>query len=330
MGGLIDGVWLSGGRKTVNGAYLRPNTSIRTATNAVSQAAMHTAGRVWLIASHSCPWSHRATITHQLKGLSGLMPVHYAHGPRQQGYSLNGQKYWRIPGTSIHIQHLHELYSYHDNHFSGSANVPLLWDSETGSILSNESSDIVPGFDSLLSPIVPNFTLRPPTLVQEIDKANEMIYHGLNNAVYRAGFAQKQSVYDEAVQTVFNTLDFLEERLTCQRYYFGSVITETDVRIFPTLIRFDAIYYILFKCSKRRISDYPALFQYTQDFFQLPGVGDTVNFETMRTASYLTDSDSPNPIVAVQPDTDWEKEHFRSNLGPAEVAMHDGSVIQWR
>jgi putative glutathione S-transferase len=329
MGMLLNGTWQDHDDIIDNGVYIRPSSSIQEATMATSKTAMQSPGRVWLIASYSCPWSHRSTITHQLKGLSDWIPVHYAYGPRNQGYSINGGQEWRIPGTDKVIRHLHELYRLHDEKFTGQVTVPLLWDSEAGVILSNESSDIVPALDALQGPNSLDFTLRPQAMVDQIDEANNQIYHGLNNAVYRAGFAQTQAAYEEAVETVFQTLDTLEAHLSSHRYYFGNLLTETDVRLFPTLIRFDSIYYIIFKCCRRRVADYPMLFAYTRDLLQLPGVADTVNFDAMRTASFLADTDSPHPIVAIQPDIDWLQEHHRSEFGPTQVSLPDGGLLEW-
>ena len=225
-------------KSIINGAYIRPDSLIRNANDAKWIDVMQNQpGRIWLIASQSCPWSHRTTITLQLKGLGNLIPVHYAFGPRDQGYALNGGEKWEIPGTSKSRQHLHSVYKIHDDLYTGQVSVPLLWDSATHSIVSNESSNIIAGFDAVNTSEACQFTLRPPPLVNQIDIANAMIYNGLNNAVYSAGFAQSQNAYNESVTTIFNTLDALNERLTTQRYYFGSVLTETDVRLFPTLVR---------------------------------------------------------------------------------------------
>lgn len=328
MGMMIDGVWRDAIGNVTDGAYIRPKSHFEDAntTNWID-VMQNQPRRIWLIASHSCPWSHRATITRQLKGLTGRIPIHYAHGPRDQGYSLNGGKAWKIPGTFQSCQYLHSMYKIHDDLYSGQVSIPILWDSLTCSIVSNESSDIIAAFDAVDSSEEFQYLLRPPYLVEHVDSANSMIYNGLNNAVYRTGFARTQNAYDESVNTVFKTMDELNERLATRRYYFGRVLTETDIRIFSTLIRFDSIYNILFKCSIRRLVDYPALFNYAKDIYQTKGIVDTVNFKFMRIASYLADSDTSHPIVAAQPDIDWNAEHHRSNLGATQIYCKKGYLM---
>jgi len=326
---MINGIWKNENINVVNGAYIRPQSRIKNAnTNEWIDVMQNCPGRVWLIASHSCPWSHRASITRQLKKLADHIPIHYAFGPRDQGYSLNGESEWEIPGTSLSSRYLHALYKIHDDRYNGQVSVPLLWDSLTQSIVSNESSDIIAGFDAVNIFEGIEYSLRPHYLNHRINLANDGIYTGLNNAVYRAGFAQSQDVYDESVKAVFKTLDELNDRLVSRRYYFGSVITEVDVRIFTTLIRFDSIYYILFKCSTRRLVDYPALFAYARDFYGIKGVAETVNFDLMRTASYLADSDASYPIVAAQPDIDWAADHHRLHLGATQIYSKKGYLVE--
>ena len=329
MGMLFDGNWSDAEKIIVNGAYKRPSSTIQHAQASSSQRALKIPGRIWLIASFSCPWSHRTTLTRQLKGLKDWINIHYAFGQRKQGYALNDGNEWIVPGTSMGCLHLHEMYQLHDAHFTGRVTVPVLWDSETHSIISNESSDIMQALDGLHSANRFDFTLKPAALFDQIEVANSMIYCGLNNAVYRAGFAQTQSAYEEAVAMVFETLDKLEVHLQSNRFYFGNVLTETDLRLFPTLIRFDSIYYILFKCCHRRLCDYPALAAYTRDILQLPGVDESINFHAMRAQSYLNDSNSAHPIVAIQPDTNWYAQHTRSELGAIQVGMRDGSLREW-
>ena len=202
--------------------------------------------------------------------------------------------------------------------------VPLLWDGADQQIISNDSADMLRLFDGLGNQRGRDFTLRPPSLAQAIDAANEEIYEGLNNAVYRAGFARAQSAYEAAVDEVFKTLDRLEARLETSRYYFGAALSETDLRLFPTLVRFDAVYHILFKCSRRRLVDYPNLWAYVRDLYSWAGVAETVDFEVIRQASYVADTSDPHPIVAVQPDLDWTSPHGRELFGAACMIARDG------
>ncbi len=319
MGMLINGIWSEEDRTFEEGAYVRMASPIQGAAGLCEEQ-----GRFWLIASKSCPWSHRAVLLHSLKGLGDLIPIHFAHGPRIEGYAANGGKSWQVPGAAKTVRHLHQLYSLHDEAFTGRVTVPLLWDGADQQIISNDSADMLRLFDGLGNQRGRDFTLRPPSLAQAIDAANEEIYEGLNNAVYRAGFARAQSAYEAAVDEVFKTLDRLEARLETSRYYFGAALSETDLRLFPTLVRFDAVYHILFKCSRRRLVDYPNLWAYVRDLYSWAGVAETVDLEAIRQASYLADTSDPYPIVAVQPDLDWTLPHGRERLGAACLFARDG------
>jgi putative glutathione S-transferase len=261
-------------------------------------------------------------IARSFKGLCAGVPIYYAFGPRIEGYALAGGKKWVVPGSDIRIRNLHELYTLSDQHYNGRATVPVLWDSLEQRMVSNESADIMRAFGSVqLDQDGAGFRLVPLHLEAAIDAANAEIYDGLNNAVYQAGFAQSQEAYDAAVKRVFITLDRLEARLSKSRFYFGATITETDLRLFPTLCRFDAIYYILFKCSYRRLVDYPALWAYARDLFQTKSIGRAVNFDLMCAASYANDGGAGHSIVAVRPDADWSIPHGREGLGSQPTLM---------
>ncbi len=319
MGMLIDGTWSAEDRTMEAGAYVRAASPLRS-----SSGLGEDPGRYWLIASKSCPWSHRAVVLHALKGLADLVPLHFAHGPRVEGYAANGGKPWKVPGAAKHVRHLHQLYSLHEAAYTGRATVPILWDSAAQKIVSNDSADILRLIDGLENQRGRDFTVRPPSLAGAIDEANAHVYQGLNNAVYRAGFAQAQSAYEAAVREVFATLDRLEKRLRTSRYYFGAMLTETDLRLFPTLVRFDAVYHILFKCCLRRLVDYPNLWAYARDLYSWAGVAETVDLEGIRQASYVADTSDPHPIVAVQPDLDWTSPHGRELFGVACLIARDG------
>jgi len=328
MGMLLNGRWTSDDKTIVAGAYIRSASQIHGAAKAETIDSLKSnKGRFLLIGSNSCPWSHRTTIIRSLKSLENIIPLHIAHGERIEGYALDDGKYWTVPRTAIQIKHLHELYSLHNNNYTGRATVPVLWDSKTSSIVSNESAEISKLLDALPEQAGYDFVLHPDNLKTEIDAANEWIYQGLNNAVYRAGFAETQSAYEKAVELVFKTLDRLEKRLAISRYYFGNALTETDIRIFPTLIRFDSIYYILFKCSRRRLIDYPNLWGYARDLHSWQGMAETVDFETMRRASYRADSRDPMRLVAVAPDMNWLSDHDRTKLGQAFIIDRNGKHI---
>lgn len=326
MGMLLDGRWVDQDAIIKDGAFLRAASSIRMRnTRAVVQEISRRPKDFWLIGSHSCPWSHRVLLTCAIRKLP--LPIHHAFGPRIQGYALNGGESWVTPGTSVSARNMHELYTQHDPSFTGRVTVPILWDAGQQKIVSNESADMLVVLDVMKSPTAHDFTLRPADLLSRIETANKHIYEGLNNAVYRAGFAESQSAYDEAVSAVFDTLDLLDRRLATSRYYFGTVITETDLRIFPTLVRFDAVYAILFKCSRRRLTDYHNLWAYARDMFALKGVKETVDFNQIRRASYLADSRDPIAIIAIAPDANWREPHDRAELGNTQFSTRSGAAI---
>ena len=325
MGMLVDGRWSNDDRIIVDGKYVRNKSAFSGVTDAKTLSALNTfPQRFWLIASASCPWSHRAVMIRALKSLEAHVPMHLAHGDRVEGYAANGGKKWTVPGTQTDIEHLHQLYSMHDKNYTGRVTVPVLWDSVEKRIVSNESADIIEALDHIHTGTGFDFTLRPEALRDKIETANDLIYVGLNDAVYRAGFAKKQSAYEEAVQTVFKTLEALEKRLASSRFYFENALTETDIRLFPTLIRFDAIYYILFKCCRQRLIDYPNLWAYARDLYQFKGVAETVDFETMRRASYRADTNDETLLIAVMPHMNWWSDHQRDRLGVVTLPLRDG------
>jgi len=331
MGMIIQGTWSEQDQIIRDGTYVRPSSAFDEAIpDAVVNALAQEPGRYHLIASLSCQWSHRALILRQLKRLESQVPLQLAHGPRLEGYAVNGGEKWRVPGSDLDIQHLHQLYTFSDDGFTGRSTVPVLWDSQTQSIASNSSAAIMRALDAALSPALDfDFSLRPNELHEEIDALNAVIYDGLANGVYRAGFAESQDAYDVAVGEVFDTLDHLEKRLASSRYLFGNIITEADWRLFPTLVRFDHVYYVLHKCARHRLVDYPRLWAYTRDLFAWRGVKDTVDFDIIRHASYTNDTSSnANRIVAIAPDINWSEPHGRDALGPAQVALRSGEVVE--
>lgn len=216
-----------------------------------------------------------------------------------------------------------------DPGYTGRVSVPVLWDSRTRRIVSNESAKIVRAFDAVRRRDGGlDFTLVPEGLRDEIDALNARTYRDLSNAVYRAGLARRQSAYDEAVAQVFAMLDELEGRLATRRYLFGATIAETDWRLFPTLVRFDAVYHTHFRCTRRRLVDYPNLWAYARDLHAWRGVAETVDLAAIRAGYYLNDgAHNPFGIVAVAPDADWRMAHGREALGPARVALRSGEAV---
>ncbi|MCZ7910728.1 glutathione S-transferase family protein [Agrobacterium leguminum] len=261
-------------------------------------------GRYHLYVALICPWASRTLIGRKLKKLEEVISVSVA----EPALSDEGWKFGDYPGadrdTLNGFTYMHEVYTSADPHYTGRATVPVLWDKKTKTIVNNESADILrmlnSGFDDLADNSV---DLYPEALRDEIDALNDRIYPRLNNGVYRTGFATTQIAYEEAFADVFATLQELENRLVSGGpFLFGDLLTETDVRLFVTLVRFDAAYYGLFKCNLRRIADYPALQAYMMRVLTIPGVRDTVNIDHIKRGYYSIKALNPTRIVPVGPD----------------------------
>lgn len=302
MGMLIDGKWVGqADQSMISGAYRREASNLPSLIDADALKQLEIErNRFFLVASASCPWSHAAVIALTLAELGDAIQVQWAGGPRVEGYGL-------LPGGPVpgrtELQHLHQFYTRTDPTYTGRATVPILWDSQTNRILSNSSADILAAIDAIAETV----DLRPPQRLAEIDELTGFIFDGLSNAVYRAGKAQRQDEYDEAVDTVFNTLDALETRLHGRTYLIGSSLTEADVRLFATLVRFDTVYATHFRCTRKRLVEYPQLWRFTRRIYQMPGIKESVDFEQIRFGYYVNDgSHNPFGIVGQQPEIDWE------------------------
>lgn len=291
MGMLIDGAWKNQDDVVENGHFIRPNSTFRHVLLGDTEAEpSDIKGRYVLFTSLSCPWSHRTTLAHALKGLSGTVSLHIVGEPRTQGYALAGGRDVVVPGAERALRYLHQLYSACDPAFTGRATVPVLWDGREGGIVNNESSDILRMFNACFDQAgASSFDLYPEAHRELIDHWNTVIYRGLNNGVYRAGFAESQAAYEEAVSGVFAVLDDLEIHLGRNRYLAGDRLTEADLRLFPTLVRFDPVYHGHFKCSRRRIQDYQALSAYLADLLSIPEIATTVDLEAIRHAYHFND-----------------------------------------
>ncbi|EFL88213.1 glutathione S-transferase [Ahrensia sp. R2A130] len=330
MGMLIEGCWSNEDRTIEDGAYVRaPSPYGDPLDESIVCAIVAEPGRFHLVASLSCPWSHRSTLARAIKGLEAYVPVHIAGAPRTEGYRLGTvDQPWVVPGTDCKIEHLHELYTFADPGYTGRATVAVLWDAEQQVIVSNESVHILRGLDGIRSNYGPDWTLRPDSLAQEIDTLADLVQRELSNAVYRAGKARRQDAYDEAVSEVFATFVMLDDRLSRTRYLHGNTLTETDIRLWPTLARFDAVYHGHFKCSQQRLTDYEHLWGYARDIHSWPGVEATFDEPAIRTAYYGEDRDeNPFGIVATAPIVDWQEPHGRQRLGVKEVTLRDGRTV---
>lgn len=259
------------------------------------------AGRYRLYVALICPWASRTLIARKLKGLEDFIAVTVVNPVlTEQGWGFGG--YPDTDTDPLHgATHLHELYSRADASYTGRATVPLLWDERTDTAVSNESAEILRMFDTAFAGLAPDRpVLYPADLAADIDALNAEVYDSVNNGVYKAGFASSQKAYDEAVAGVFAMLDQLEDRLT-GNYLFGDRLTESDIRLFVTLIRFDAAYHGLFKTNIRRIADYPRLSAYQDRILRLPGVADTVNLDHIKAGYYSIKALNPTGIVPAGP-----------------------------
>ncbi|MCC2975867.1 glutathione S-transferase family protein [Sphingomonas sp. PL-96] len=317
MGLLVDGIWhdrwydtgKTGGRFERSKSQFRNWVTPDGAPGPTGDGGFAAEpGRYHLYVSLACPWAHRTLIARRLKGLEELVPISTVHWLMQE----NGWTFAAGPcatGDPIHgADYLHQVYTAADPGYSGRVTVPVLWDKQRGTIVSNESADILRMFGSAFDGVgACEGDFYPEPLRAEIDALNERIYHDVNNGVYRAGFATTQEAYEEAVVPLFAALDELETRLGQGRYLFGDTLTEADIRLFTTLIRFDPVYHGHFKCNLRRIADYPALSRFVRDVYHLPGVAETTNFDHIKRHYYQSHATiNPTGIVPVGPDMTLE------------------------
>lgn len=326
MGFLINGEWSPTwyDTDTTKGEFKRLESVFRhwitpngTAGSSGKSGFQAEPGRYHLYISWACPWAHRTLIMRKLKGLEDMISISAVNSfmNDEDGWTFNDGP-GVIADSINHKRLLHELYTLSDPNFTGVASVPLLWDKQQNIAVNNESSEIIRMFNSAFDNVgaLPG-DYYPALLRIEIDAVNTRVYDTLNNGVYRAGFTTSQQAYDQAVTQVFETLDWLEKRLAAQRYLVGEQLSEADIRLFTTLIRFDAVYHGHFKCNLKRLVDYPNLFAYTCDLYQLPGIAATVDLNYTK-AHYYGSHDKLNPslIIPKGPIQDFSQPHGRANL----------------
>lgn len=325
MGLLVDGQWQDKwyDTKASEGRFEREDAGFRNWVTADGSAGPSGIGgfkaepnRYHLYVSLACPWAHRTTIYRKLKGLEDMISLSIVH-------PFMGDKGWTfaegagvIADPIVKADYLYEVYIAAKPDYTGRVTVPILWDKETNTIVSNESSEIIRMFNSAFDEVgATAVSFLPTELLAEIDTVNEFVYSAVNNGVYKAGFATTEAAYKEAVVTLFDALDTLEARLADQRYLLGDTITEADWRLFTTLVRFDAVYVGHFKCNIRRIVDYPNLWGYLRDLYQVPGIAETVSIEHIK-AHYYTSHANINPtrIIPVGPVLDFNEPHDRARF----------------
>jgi len=326
VGLLQDGKWVDQwyDTKKSGGRFVRKAPQFRNWVTADGSAGPSgdggfkaEAGRYHLYVSHACPWAHRTMIFRALKGLEDMISISVVHWYMAD----NGWEFAEgdgvIADTINGSDYMYQVYTAAKSNYSGRVTVPVLWDKHTNTIVSNESPEIIRMFNSAFDGIGARAgDYYPEALRGEIDQVNERVYDTLNNGVYKSGFATTQEAYEEAVVPLFETLDWLEERLSKQRYITGAQITEADWRLFTTLVRFDPVYVGHFKCNIRRIIDYPNLSNYVRDLYQHPGVAETVHMDHIKKHYYAShETVNPSRVVPLGPDMDFTLPHNRAALG---------------
>lgn len=327
MGLLIDGQWQDKWYDTssTGGHFKRTEAVFRHWITADGSAGPSgdsgfkaESGRYHLYASYACPWVHRVLIFRALKGLENMIDVSFVHWyMAENGWSFAPDDEGIVGDKLFGNDLMYQVYQQADKNFTGRVTVPVLWDKQTNTIVSNESSEIIRMLNCAFDGIGAAAGDYYPTKHRvEIDAINERIYHSLNNGVYKSGFATTQDAYNEAVSPLFDTLEWLEDQLQNKRFLCGKQPTEADWRLLPTLLRFDPVYHGHFKCNLKRLVDYPNLWGYTRDLYQWPGIKETCNFEHAK-RHYLESHETINPhrIVPIGPAVNFDEPHNRATLG---------------
>lgn len=332
MGLLVNGNWQDQWYDTDKhgGEFVRESAQLRDWIGRQAPQGVNShpaeADRYHLYVSLACPWAHRVMIMRTLKGLGGLVGAsHVSPLMLDQGWTYEqseGSSGDPVNGVYYH----HQLYTLTDPHYTGRVTVPALWDKQRNVIANNESADLLRIFNQAFDGMTGNrLDFYPPALQEEIDAVNADVYEHINNGVYKSGFATDQAVYEKHVTVLFDSMERMEQRLDQQRYLAGEWLTEADIRLFTTLVRFDAVYHGHFKCNLKRIEDYPNLSNYLREIYQWPGVAETVNMEHIKRHYYYShDMINPTRIVPAGPLLDLERAHDRSRLaGKGVWQQHD-------
>ncbi|HEC70286.1 MAG TPA: glutathione S-transferase family protein [Roseobacter sp.] len=326
MGVLVDGEWqntwydtsASGGKFERSAAKFR-NWVTEDGSAGISGEAGFPAqsGRYHLYVSYACPWAHRVLIFRTLKGLQDHISVSVVHPDMlEDGWTFDTDFNGATGDTLAGGKYARDIYLKAAPKFSGRATVPILWDIQKNTIVSNESSEIIRMFNSAFDTVTGNEDdYWPLALRDQIEALNDRIYNTVNNGVYQAGFATSQDAYEGAVYPLFDSLDWIESNLSKNRYLTGSKLTEADWRLFTTLVRFDLVYHLHFKCNRKRIIDYPNIWAYTRELYQIPNIADTVHFDhIVRHYHYSHNMINPNRIIPINPILDFSAPHDRGRL----------------
>lgn len=317
MGLLVDGQWVDQwyDTKKTGGRFVRTQTQFRNWITADGSAGptgqagyKAEADRYHLYVSLACPWASRTLMIRTLKGLEDMISISVVH-PLMLEHGWTFEEGEGVIGDPIfQARYLHEIYTAVKPDYTGRVTVPVLFDKKTKTIVNNESSEII----RMLNTAFDGLGAKPGNYVpdqwlEEIDTVNDFVYHRINNGVYKAGFATKQEVYEEEVAALFEALDQMEERLAGQDYLVGNRLTEADIRLFTTLVRFDAVYFGHFKCNLKPLTAYPKLWAYTKRIYQLPGMAQTVNFDHIKRHYYGSHKTiNPTGVIPAGPTLDWD------------------------
>lgn len=325
MGLLVDGKWhdVWYDTKSTQGRFERSKSQFRNWITADGSPGptgeggfKAEPGRYHLYVSLACPWAHRTLIFRALKKLEDAISVSVVdYLMAEEGWTFNGST--GSTGDELYgSKRLYEIYTRADPQYSGRVTVPVLWDKQRETIVSNESSEIIRMLNTAFNEFGnASLDFYPPNLRSQIDELNNYVYPNINNGVYRAGFATTQDAYEEAFVQLFDALDTLENKLSKQRYLAGSELSEADWRLFTTLVRFDSVYVGHFKCNLRRIVDYPNLWNYTRELYQIPGIEETVNFEHIKGHYYRSHKTiNPTGVIPKGPEIDFTIPHNRERF----------------
>ena len=323
MGLLVDGVWQDTwyDTKSTGGKFQRSAAAFRNWLTADGSSGPNgesgfaaEKNRYHLYVSLACPWAHRTLIVRQLKGLESLVSVSVVNPLMlEHGWTFSTDFPGATGDSLYHLDYLYQIYLKADPHYSGRVTVPVLWDKKNQTIVSNESSEIIRMFNTAFDDLgAKPGNYYPEALRGQIDELNGWIYDTINNGVYKAGFATSQEAYDDAVTQVFESLERVEKILSQQRYLTGDTLTEADIRLWTTLVRFDPVYVTHFKCDWQRISDYPNLYGFLRDLYQMPGIAGTVNFDHIRNHYFRSHKTiNPTGIISIGPRQDLTAPHHR-------------------
>ena len=307
MGQLVNGIWTKGSvsNNQKDGSFKRVDSVFRNEINDNDKVYKPEKNRYHLYVSYACPWAHRTLIFRHLKKLENHISVDYVHPDMlENGWSFSNN-FPKTTGDSLHFKsYIHEIYQLSDKKVSSKATVPILWDKKTSTIVNNESAEIIRIMNSSFNKITKNYDdYYPSKLRTEIDKINKITYENINNGVYKSGFSKTQSAYEDAVTKLFSSLEMVDNILEGKEYLVGNQLTEADIRLIPTLLRFDSVYHVHFKCNLKKISEFKNISNYVKKLFNIPAINSTTDFDHIKRHYYFShESINPNRIIPLGPE----------------------------